>query len=309
MAKPVNQNKLEPFEVSFGAGALSGAYDTIEGHMPIEACREALLSGINSFDTSPYYGKSEYILGDALLELRNEFPRDHYYLATKVGRYGYTVKEFDYSAKRVYESVEESMRRMHTDYLDIVYCHDVEFVDFEQVVGPNQALEALFDLKSKGKIKYVGCSGYPLEVLLRIAEHQHKKGQPLDIILSYCHYNLQNTKLADYTPKFREAGVKYIFNASPLAMALFRDAGPPDWHPAHAELREAARKVAQVAADHGFSIANLASRFAFRGQDVFQLDATIIGLARKSEVQEAMRAWKEAKERKTHPKKTWFMKR
>lgn len=51
------------------------------------------------------------------------------------------------------------MRRMHTDYLDIVYCHDVEFVDFEQVVGPNQALEAVFDLKSKGKIKYVGCSG------------------------------------------------------------------------------------------------------------------------------------------------------
>ncbi|CEG76483.1 hypothetical protein RMATCC62417_11378 [Rhizopus microsporus] len=269
--------------------------------MPIEACREALLSGINSFDTSPYYGKSEYILGDALFELRNEFPRDHYYLATKVGRYGYTVKEFDYSAKRIYESVEESMRRMHTDYLDIVYCHDVEFVDFEQVVGPNQALEALFDLKSKGKIKYVGCSGYPLEVLLRIAEHQHKKGQSLDIILSYCHYNLQNTKLADYTPKFREAGVKYIFNASPLAMALLRDAGPPDWHPAHAELREAARKAAQVAADHGFSIANLASRFAFRGRDVFHLDATLIGLARKSEVQAAMRAWKEAKERKNTP--------
>lgn len=146
--------------------------------MVIEACREAFLSGIkklvfilnnklltllligiNSFDTSPYYGNSEYILGDALLELRNEFPRDHYYLATKIGRYGYTVKDFDYSAKRVYESVEESMKRMHTDYLDVVYCHDVEFVDFQQVVGPNQALEALFSLKNQGKVKYVGCSG------------------------------------------------------------------------------------------------------------------------------------------------------
>ncbi|EIE92222.1 hypothetical protein G6F46_004693 [Rhizopus delemar] len=304
MSKPVNQEKFEPFEVSFGAGALSGAYDKIEDHMPIEACREAFLSGINSFDTSPYYGNSEYILGDALFELRNEFPRDHYYLATKIGRYGYTVKDFDYSAKRVYESVEESMKRMHTDYLDVVYCHDVEFVDFQQVVGPNQALEALFSLKNQGKVKYVGCSGYPLEVLLNIAEHQYKKGQPLDIILSYCHYTLQNTLLADYAPKFRAAGVKYIMNASPLSMALLRDAGPPDWHPAHSELRKAAKQATKVAVDNGLSISTLASRFAFQGRDVFQLDATVIGLARKSEVQEAIHAWKEAKERENSQTET-----
>lgn len=103
--------------------------------------------GINVFDTSPYYGRSEYILGDALLSLRDEFPRNSYYLQTKVGRYGYTTKDFDYSASRVRESVFESMRRMHTDYLDVVLCHDTEFVDFQDVVGPNGALEALFKLK------------------------------------------------------------------------------------------------------------------------------------------------------------------
>ncbi|KAI9277820.1 NADP-dependent oxidoreductase domain-containing protein [Sporodiniella umbellata] len=295
MSKPVNQKKFEPFKVSFGAGALSGAYDTIEPKGPIEACRESLLSGINSFDTSPYYGKSEYILGDALLELRSEFPRDHYYLATKVGRYGYTVKDFDYSAKRVYQSVEESLKRLHTDYLDIVYCHDVEFVDFEQVVGPQQALEALFDLKAQGKIKYVGCSGYPLDVLIKIAEHQHAKGQPLDIVLSYCHYTLQNTLLADYAPRFRAAGVSFIMNASPLSMALLRDAGPPQWHPAHEEIRAAAREATRIATQYGLSISSLASEFAFQGCDRFQLDATVIGLARASEVQEAIAAWKNSK--------------
>ncbi|CAO3702529.1 unnamed protein product [Rhizopus stolonifer] len=277
MSRPVNQDKFEPFEVSFGAGALSGAYDKIDSVGTIEACRESLLSGINSFDTSPYYGNSEYILGDALNELRQEFPRDHYYLATKIGRYGYTVKDFDYN------------------YLDIVYCHDVEFVDFDQVVGANQALEALFDLKSQGKVKYVGCSGYPLDVLLRIAEYQHQKGQPLDIILSYCHYTLQNTLLADYTPRFRAAGVRYILNASPLSMALLRDAGPPDWHPAHDGLREAAREANKIAISHQLSISSLASRFAFQGRDLFQLDATVIGLARPSEVKEAIQAHKESK--------------
>lgn len=252
-------------------------------------------------------------MGDALNELKQEFPRDHYYLATKIGRYGYTIKDFDYSAKRVYQSVQESMRRLHTDYLDIVYCHDVEFVDFDQVVGANQALEALFDLKSQGKVKYVGCSGkenynnndnnnnknnilgYPLDVLLRIAEYQHQKGQPLDIILSYCHYTLQNTLLADYAPRFRAAGVRYILNASPLSMALLRNAGPPDWHPAHDELREAAREASKVAMAHQLSISSLASRFAFQGRDLFQLDATVIGLARPSEVKEAIQAHKDSK--------------
>ncbi|GAN06859.1 L-galactose dehydrogenase-like [Mucor ambiguus] len=298
MVKPVNQDKFEPSEVSFGAGALSGNYDEFTESDTVEACKEALSSGINSFDTSPYYGKSEYILGDALLKLRDEFPRESYYLATKTGRFGYTVKEMDYSAKKTYESVTESMKRLHTDYLDVVYCHDVEFVKFEDVVGPNQALEALFDLKSQGKIKYVGCSAYPLDVLLKVAEHQHAKGQPLDIILSYCHYTLQNTLFAEYAPKFRAAGVKYLMNASPLCMALLRDAKTPEWHPAHAGIREAADKATALAAKNGLSISDLASRFSFQGRDEFQLDSTVIGLARKSEVQDAIRCWKDVKNRK-----------
>ncbi|KAI8083975.1 NADP-dependent oxidoreductase domain-containing protein [Gilbertella persicaria] len=295
MSKSVSQDKLDISEVSFGAGAISGNYDTFSQTDVVEACKEALSSGINLFDTSPYYGKSEFILGDALHEIKDEFPREHYYISTKVGRYGYTTKECDYSAKRTYESVAESMRRLHTDYLDIVYCHDVEFVPFEHVIGPNYALEALFDLKAQGKIKYVGCSAYPLDILLKVAEHQHAKGQPLDIVLSYSHYTLQNTSFADYAPKFRAAGVRYLINASPLCMALLRDDKTPDWHPAHSGIREAADKAAAIARQNGLSISDLASRFSFQGRDQFQLDSTLIGLARKSEVQDAVRVWKDSK--------------
>ncbi|KAI8388205.1 NADP-dependent oxidoreductase domain-containing protein [Radiomyces spectabilis] len=297
LAKSVDQNEYKPFELSFGAGALSGAYNSIEDHWPVEACREALRLGINSFDTSPYYGKSEFILGDALQAIKDEFPRSSYYISTKVGRYGYSVKDFDYSAERVTASVEESMKRLHTDYLDIVFCHDVEFVPFEHVVGPNCALEALFRLKDQGKIKYVGVSGYPLEVLLRIAEHQSAQGRPLDIVLSYCHYTLQNTMLAKYTPQFRAAGVRYVLNASPLGMALFREAGPPDWHPAHPPLREAAHKCASLAKENGLNISELASMFAFAGRDAFNLTSTVIGLQKKEEVRTAIDAWQLVKQR------------
>lgn len=139
--------------------------------------------------------------------------------------------------------------------------------------------------------------GYPLEVLLKVAEHQHAKGQPLDIVLSYCHYTLQNTKFADYAPKFRAAGVKYLMNASPLCMALLRDGPTPDWHPGHSGIREAADKSVVIAAENGLSLANLANRFSFQGKDAFGLDSTVLGLARKSEVQEAIRTWKDVKER------------
>ncbi|KAI8089607.1 NADP-dependent oxidoreductase domain-containing protein, partial [Halteromyces radiatus] len=293
----VSQTEFKPSELSFGGGALSGAYDAIADHWPVEACREALLSGINTFDTSPYYGKSEYILGDALEQIKDEFPRSTYYLETKVGRYGYTPKDFDYSTQRTLESVAESMKRLKTDYIDVVLCHDVEFVEFDQVVGENGALKALFQLKTEGKIKYVGCSGYPLPILLKIAQHQNEKGQPLDVILSYSHYNLQNTSLADYASLFRQAGVRYILNASPLNMALFREAGPPEWHPAHSELRQAAQQCAQVAKDNGLNISTLASMFAFSGRSAFQLDSTVIGLEKKEEVQQAVAAWKVVKAR------------
>ncbi|KAI9476398.1 MAG: NADP-dependent oxidoreductase domain-containing protein [Benjaminiella poitrasii] len=302
MSKPVSQENFEPSEVAFGAGVLSGAYDQFSASDPAEACQEAFESGINCFDTSPYYGNSEYTLGNVLYEFRDKYPRNNYYLATKIGRYGYTIKDFDYSAKRVYESVTESMRRLHTDYLDIVYCHDVEFVKLDEVVGPGQALEALFDLKSQGKIKYVGCSGYPLEALLKIAEYQYAKGQPLDIILSYCHYTLQNTLLADYTPKFRAAGVRYIMNASPLCMTLLREGKTTDWHPAHGGIRKAADRAAALAAENRLSLADLALRFSFQGKERFQLTSTVIGLAKKVEVQDAIRSWKDVKERKNSEK-------
>ncbi|KAI8145935.1 NADP-dependent oxidoreductase domain-containing protein [Fennellomyces sp. T-0311] len=299
----VCQTEFRPSELGFGAGALSGTYDKIESHWPTEACREALRGGINVFDTSPYYGASELVLGDALEAVRDEYPRSSYYIQTKVGRYGYTTKDFDYSSERVVRSVFESMRRLRTDYLDLVLCHDVEFVDFNDVVGPGGALEGLFKLKAEGKIKYVGCSAYPLPVMLKIAEHQQAKGQPLDVILSYCHYTLQNTKLAEYTPKFRAAGVRYVTSASPLAMALFRDAGPPDWHPAHAQLRDAAKQAALFAKENGLNISELASMFAFTGRDIFNLNTTYIGLENKEDVKKALAAWKRVKAREQNKEK------
>jgi D-arabinose 1-dehydrogenase len=84
--------------------------------------------GIRAFDTSPYYDNSEIVLGSALQALSHEFPRGTYQILTKVGRYGPTSEDFDYSRDAVRRSVRRSLRRMHTSYLDVVYVHDIEFV-------------------------------------------------------------------------------------------------------------------------------------------------------------------------------------
>jgi D-arabinose 1-dehydrogenase len=70
--------------------------------------------------TAPFYHPSELVLGRALSLLENEFPRNSYTLITKVGKYGAKVREHDYEPATIRASVERSLKRLGTDYLDVV---------------------------------------------------------------------------------------------------------------------------------------------------------------------------------------------
>ncbi|KAF8267089.1 Aldo/keto reductase family-domain-containing protein [Lactarius quietus] len=114
-----------------GAAAWSSFYnkeETLSSDIPLRTIRLALRYGIRAFDTAPYYDDSEIVLGTALKSLELEFPRGTYQLITKVGRYGPSPSDFDYSPTALRTSVQRSLRRLYTQYLDIVYLHDVEFV-------------------------------------------------------------------------------------------------------------------------------------------------------------------------------------
>jgi L-galactose dehydrogenase len=79
-------------------------------------------------------------------------------------------------------------------------------------------------------VRFIGITGYPLEVLERLVR-ESRVG--LDTCLSYCHLTLEDSTLlaSSLLPLLEERGVGVI-NASPLAMGLLTDAGPPPWHPA-----------------------------------------------------------------------------
>jgi L-galactose dehydrogenase len=129
----------------FGAGVFSGAYNAISKEDAYAAVRRALDRGVRLFDTAPYYGDSEIILGEALRRVASVYPRSSYQLSTKIGRYGLKRTDFDYSAARIRASIKQSLARLGTNYLDVVFCHDVEFVTPEQVL--DEALPTLYELK------------------------------------------------------------------------------------------------------------------------------------------------------------------
>ena len=128
--RELGRTGLKVSALGFGASPLGQEFRQIDMNEGIRAVRVALDCGMNFIDTSPFYGRgmSEVLLGVALRDVR----RDQYLLGTKLGRY--SVAHFDFSARRVVESVDISLERMRTDYLDICLCHDVEFVDMSQIV-------------------------------------------------------------------------------------------------------------------------------------------------------------------------------
>ncbi|KAI9374608.1 Aldo/keto reductase family-domain-containing protein [Aspergillus egyptiacus] len=232
-----------------------------------ELVHRAFASGVRAFDTSPYYGPAEELLGRALATdfVQQQFPRSSYYLLTKVGRIA--SSSFDYSPKWIRKSVARSLRRLHTEYLDVVYCHDVEFV------SPQDVLEAVRELRrirdTEGTVRYVGISGYPVDVLCDLAELiLRETGEPLDIVMSYANFTLQNTRLfTQGLPRLVAAGVDVVPNASPLGMGLLRRQGVPigsmgDFHPAPNGLRSAIHTAAEWAETQGEKIEVIAIRFA-----------------------------------------------
>jgi aryl-alcohol dehydrogenase-like predicted oxidoreductase len=242
--------------LGFGASSLGQEFRQVDVNEALRSVRVALDCGMDFIDTSPYYGRgmSEVLLGLALRDV----PRDRYLLGTKLGRYA--PQHFDFSAKRVAESVDVSLERMKVDHLDIVLCHDIEFVDMRQIV--DETLPALRKIQQQGKVRFVGVSGYPMKMFRYVLDRTD-----LDVVLSYNHYTLQNTMLADLAPYLKHKGVG-IMNAAPFSARLLTNAPLPPWHKATPEVREVARKAAEHCAKQGSDIAKLALQFSIGNADL-----------------------------------------
>ena len=262
--RTLGKTDLEVSILSFGASSLGSVVRPIKEEEGIRAVHVALDMGVNLIDCSPFYGitTAETVLGKALRGV----PRDSYVLATKVGRYG--EDEFDFSAERVTRSVDESLRRMGVDHIDIIQCHDIEYGSLDQVV--KETIPALRRVQETGKARFVGITGFPLAIYPAVMDRID-----VDSILSYAHYSMNDTTLAGLMPYLQDKGVG-IVGASPLSMGLLTERGTPDWHPATDEIKTGCAKAAAYCHEQGVDIAQLAVQFSLRNPDIH---STLIGTA------------------------------
>lgn len=273
--RKLGNTALELPVLGFGASSLGAEFRGVTLDEVFASVRTALELGLNFIDTSPFYGRgmSEVLLGVALKDV----PRDSYNICTKLGRY--TGEHFDFSARRVDESIDVSLHRLGCGHLDIVLCHDIEFVPLNQII--EETLPALRKAQQAGKVRYIGVSGYPQKIFHKVLEQTE-----LDCVMSYNQYTLQNTRFADETiPLLKEKGVG-IMNAGPFSARLLTNSTLPEWFRDPKNVQDAAKRAAAHCTEQGVDIAELALQFCLQNTDI---TTTVAGSANPNNI----RKWAE----------------
>ncbi|MDI1335777.1 MAG: aldo/keto reductase [Lacunisphaera sp.] len=267
--RPLGSTGLQVSVLSFGASSLGGVFHAVTEKQCVETVEAALTGGINFIDVSPAYGETlaEKNLG---LSLRG-IPRENYILATKIGSYSEARGDYDYSAARTRRSIDESLRRLGVDYVDLIQCHDVEFADHDQIIG--ETLPALADLKRQGLVRHIGITGLPLKIFPALL--QRDAARTIDTVLSFCHYELNDTSLAGLLPDLKARGVGVI-NASPTGMGLLTRRGAPAWHPASPAIIAGCKRAVDYCRERGIDIVKPAVQFACGNPDIA---TTLVGTA------------------------------
>ena len=148
--------------IGLGANAIGGhnLFTGLDDEIGKQVVRAALDNGLNLIDTAYIYGKgrSEALIGEVLQEA--PYDRSRIVIATKAAHLPNQEKKFDNSPEFLKQSVEEALKRLQTDYIDIFYIH---FPD--EKTPKNEAVAALHELKEAGKIRAIGVSNFSLAQL------------------------------------------------------------------------------------------------------------------------------------------------
>ena len=269
------------------AMGLGGAYlyhgpeqETVEG------VERALELGIDYFDTYP--GGHEDRWGKAFAGIQ----RDSIYIQAKIGSYkraghhGFPERAFDFSAATTRWSVENSLKLLRTDYLDVVLIHgsreeylsspDPDADEIEDPLAPGNALDELVKMKAEGLINHIGMGTRPFAVHRRAIE----TGE-IDVVLTFLDYTLLSQSLAQTTmPLAREHDVGLIL-ASALGMGRLTGVEP---NPEAEPLAHAMWKWCQ---DRDVNIRHLAMQFCLAAP----VDGIVMpGPANKQQVEDAYEA-------------------
>jgi aryl-alcohol dehydrogenase-like predicted oxidoreductase len=191
---------------------LKGFWGKVDQDAANQLVGEAIDSGVNFFNTSDEYGhgQSETVLGEALRTRRSEV-----ILTSKVGnRVGEGVMDQGLSRRHIIQAVDDSLRRLNTDYLDLYIAHR-----YDPSTPLEESLESFDSLVRSGKVRYVGFSNWPAWMAAKALGIQDRKG-----FTSFCnsemYYSLLCRDIEDeFVPFSIDANIGLTV-WSPLSMGL-----------------------------------------------------------------------------------------
>ncbi|XP_044728835.1 L-galactose dehydrogenase-like [Chrysoperla carnea] len=262
---PLGDTGLIVSQIGIGGAGFTNLYGKYNEDEVIATIHTALKSGINYIDTAPFYGNgsSEEILGKALKTV----PREAYYIATKVARYVVTNPDksvgvkFDYTAKSTLESVDQSLKLLGMNAVDIIQIHDIGFSENLDIVL-NECLPTLEEVVKKGKARFIGVTDYSLSTLKECIQRSKVK---ISSILNYARFTLTDDALSEYLEFFKKRNVGVI-NGAVHQMGMLTNFGPQPWHPAHEKTKQICKQAGDYCKTHGVELGQLALYHALTKQ-------------------------------------------
>jgi aryl-alcohol dehydrogenase-like predicted oxidoreductase len=280
--RPLGRTGVKVSPLCLGA-MMFGAWGNEDHDDSIRIIHRALDAGINFVDTADVYsrGESEEIVGKAL-----KGRRDNVVLATKVhGKMGDDPNEFGNSRRWIVREVENSLRRLQTDYIDLYQIHRPEAdTDVDETLG------VLTDLVRAGKVRYVGSSTFPASQIVEAQWVAERRGRERFVCEQPPYSILVRGIESDVLPTCLRYGMGVI-PWSPLAggwlSGRYRKDDMPTSRraqmiprrydmslPANQRKLEAADALARLAEEAGMSLIHMALAFVIRHPAV---TAAIIG--------------------------------
>jgi L-glyceraldehyde 3-phosphate reductase len=294
----LGKSGIQVSEIALGSWLTYGT--VTEKERAIACVKTAYEEGINHFDCANVYGKTPHAAEEVLGEALSSYRRDSYILTTKAyWPTGDGVNDRGLSRKHILSQVNQSLKALNVDYVDIFYCHR-----YDPNTDLEETLRALDDLVAQGKILYAGLSEWPADRIAagvhlqkQVGLHKFAASQPV--------YNMFNRYIESaVVPICDEAGIGQVV-FSPLAQGVLTGKykkGEPlpqgsrastegvshfverfldDQHLAKVE------SLREVAVDAGLSLAQLALAWVLRLPSV---SSALIGASRPEQVQENVKA-------------------
>ncbi|TYB22749.1 aldo/keto reductase [Aggregatibacter actinomycetemcomitans] len=235
-------------ELGLGCMGITFGYSTeIPQAEGVKLIRQAFDLGVTFFDTAEAYGEAnEVLVGKAVAPFR-----DQVVVATKFGfKNGNVAEGLDSRPERIRQVVEQSLKRMNTDYIDLLYQHRVDpNVPIEEVVG------AVKDLIAEGKVKYFGLSEVGAEIIRRA-----HAVQPVSALQS--EYSLMwREPEAEIFPLLEELNIGFV-PFSPLAKSLLTGTITADTQFAANDFRNSVPRLQGDALKSNLGLAELVKNIA-----------------------------------------------